>query len=808
MSFYFDSDEDEQKFIAKAMRAHRAVTYARSQRVSLQTFIRMLTRNPKIKLEFTGGQPRTDGNTVWLRVPVEWGDEIEHDRALCSVRDEYMVQQCAACRAHEDVFITTIHECAHIVHGTFESVDNYDRTTLLANAILVECDGNPLSTRAGKIAELVKEHGNTDSYMVLARIVSPWLGLILNAGEDTRVNTLMREARPGTHTMFQAQTSAIFERGILRPDGTIFKWGDAPLNSQAVIAIYCETSGLDYSTWLHPQLVADMADPEVQRLCARMATARNVKGVFRLGFPLLEAMRRLGYFVTSDDAEDDEPPQGDPGQQGQPSDQGEEGESQKGQSDSSDEGESSGSDEDQQESGGGGQDDADESNETESDTGDGGDTDDENADGDDDDADGSGAGDDADDEDDESNGAAADDGDSDDADDAEDGDGQEEPQDGPGADDPQDGPGADAGQDGPQGPNGAPGADDPAPRQNPDGDPDDAERMLAQFARHGDDERHDPNPQNFDNDVDVANEDEDEDDMPSNENIVERMVNQAEHFDKPSVQMEGLKVVTADEPYGSFRYVQEQTDTLKIPRSIIGPALQRMRIVFSDNQKGKHDRNLERGRIDGRVLGRRVPVEDPRLFHKKTQPKKKDYFVTVGLDVSSSTSGQYGPMRGKTPPIQTIKAAAYAKAELLHLLGVRFAVYAHTGSSRHIEMYEVKGPNEPWSDVQRRRLSALQPSGGNYDGHTLEFYRKITERQRATEKVIMYYTDGELNDIGEEFDIFTDNVRICQRQAITVVGVEIGTEAGFTEKVGLDSIRLDGVEDVPRVVDYLRKRLH
>jgi len=124
-----------------------------------------------------------------------------------------------------------------------------------------------------------------------------------------------------------------------------------------------------------------------------------------------------------------------------------------------------------------------------------------------------------------------------------------------------------------------------------------------------------------------------------------------------------------------------------------------------------------------------------------------------------------------------------------------------------LDMYVIKDEHEPWDSKCRARLADLGPSGANLDGHSLEFYRKRCEESSATDKIIMYYTDGEMpaENYAEELDLLQENIAKCKRERITLMGVGIGTDSPANH--GLDTIQVDGPEDLRKVVKHLGKRL-
>lgn len=872
---------DEQ--VERIERARLATKRARKMLPRWRAYGRMMTRNPKLKMELTGTIPRTDGETIWLRVPIELGDDVAHDRKVCGERDpETLEQRCPMCAILEDVNITAYHEVAHIVEDSFQQMTDEEQAEAVTEAIRMEAAGKPEGARIQKIRANVERYKPT-SFPAVCGLTSPWLHRVFNAIEDGRVNRGMMDKRPGTKVMFRAQTYKVFEKGIQKADGTIGRWDEMPPNLQAIIGMYCKVSDLDYRTWLKPEIVDALNDEVLDRLAFKAKTARTAKSIFRLSVPTLERLRELGFCRVPDEPEDDPPPQPEPSdQKDEPQDDPQPGEK-------SDEGESNDDDpstgQDDQESSDQQQDGAN------SDTGEDQDESDDSGEAADEGNDSSQG---SEDEEGDSDGSESDqdegvdpgagsvesvDGDEDDSDDEQDGeDGQHDDdptpadaeQDGPDPEDGDDDTGTGAGaaesadkdpEDGQSG--SAPATDvdsedgtdnedtgsvegsgqdddmedsmesdmdsddgddddfegdDPDdmwdgsnPEYKPSDDEDDAAEESASEPYTDDDLEEDGTPEEVDDGFKQFGRHDDDghvatETTPEDEEEIERALIQAEYFDAPSVNVDGLTLHKwSDDDRGrgwrggDYYRRRSEPEPIEIPERILTPALTKLRIIFADNRRGAHFTNLKKGRVNSRVLGKRVPVEDERLFQKKLKPGKKDYFVLIGLDISGSTS--------RPGLLEMIKAAAYAKAELCSRMGVKFAVYAHTGEHSDVAIYEVKAPHERWDKETRERLAALCSTHANLDGHTLEFYRKVTERQDATDKIILYYTDGAmpLANYEEELEILQHNILICKRQGIAIVGV--GIQNDDPTEHGLDTIRLDVIEDVPKVVQELEKRL-
>lgn len=243
------------------------------------------------------------------------------------------------------------------------------------------------------------------------------------------------------------------------------------------------------------------------------------------------------------------------------------------------------------------------------------------------------------------------------------------------------------------------------------------------------------------------------------------------------------------------------------PESILGEALLRMRVAFSDNKRHKELRHRKSGKVDARVLGKRAHMKDERLFKKRTLPGKRDYFVLISMDLSGSTIGRN---------IALEKRAVMAQATLLDRLGVKFAIYAHSGNYHDptakakkfdLDIYMVKEPNEVWDTKVKDRLRELGPDSANIDGHALEYMRKVLDGRNETDKIILYYSDGKMpaENHDEELQILQREIRICKQREYTLLGVGIRTDSPIRH--GLDTVRVDEDADVVKVVRHLEKRL-
>lgn len=772
----------------------------------LTSFARALTGDKKLNIR--SGQPRTDGKVIYLMPPIILGDSPLHNRDLCDVRGPDGFQSCPACSAHELAMAVLYHECSHIAFDSFTDISEKDKLAALTASI---------EEHGGKRAEMIFKHldgiaertGQRWTYMGLAGAISPWMPLLYNALEDARVNRAMASVRPGIKKMFEALNKSATNGTFT---GNEDDWSERNPDIQIILGMYMEASDYDVSDLLLGSVVEHLHDPILRDLYMKASESATALDTYELAFPVLERLRELGYCVRQDDPDEpdsgDEKEESDSGTENQQDSESGESGSSSGSSNSGEEGKSSPPSE------GGSASSEDDSDSESSDAGSSEHEPDDSEDGvEDKDQSGSDSTDGSDESstdepDDADSGAGADDVESpdDDPDGAADGSGEDDPSDATGEDSR---PVSDEAED-----------SSLESASHEPGDPDEARLVLKIVSGHEVDDPSDENEQTaVDRDAVLEQAPAVEGQVaPSGfqasgeDDAVNKAVAQQE-FDAPSVNIGGVRVfrhkTSGDEAYAwtdrrRRRSGWDYDEVIEPAESILGRALLQMRVTFMDNRRSTKARNLKSGRIDARVLGRRAGLGDERLFNKKSIPGKKDYFVTLGLDVSGSTTGD---------KCQWIKSAAWAQAELLERAGVDFAIYAHSGSYSAVDstvmldIFCVKEAEEPWSTEVKQRLKDLTSGQANLDGHTMEFYRKVLDQSRATDKVMLYYTDGAMpmENYTEEREILERELVLCKRKGYTVLGV--GIQNNDPIKYGMDTVRLDSLEDVGAVVKHLQRYL-
>lgn len=294
---------------------------------------------------------------------------------------------------------------------------------------------------------------------------------------------------------------------------------------------------------------------------------------------------------------------------------------------------------------------------------------------------------------------------------------------------------------------------------------------------------------------------------------VETAIVQAMFFDGPSHQVIGLRYheFGEEEPKdypiasGWLKSVPEY-EKAQVDAGMLGTSVMRAKRVFVENSITKRSKGHTNGKIDGPSLGKRVPFDDARMFGKKTRPKKRSYEVVIMADISGS-NGWSGRM-------SQVKSSIRMLSDLMAKVGVNFSVYGHTchwgdhdRETYGLDIYPVKRVNEMYGPRVIQKINALDSSDGNLDGHAVEFARKQCDRSDATDKIILYITDGQMPAANkdEEREILVKEIKLIRKKGYVLVGVGMGTDS--PSKYGLETVRIDQPADIANVVTLLEKKL-
>lgn len=810
-------------------RAARAVRSFQRMQPILTSFVRGLTG--KLVPVVIDSKTATDGRKIYVRPPIALGDDIPHERRLCDREDEWGAPLCVACKTHNETMGLLYHEIAHVAYGSFDktrqlefviqscAISDYAKKKMLKNLRHAMASGAvfldlPIQNQVSKL--------------------NSFLPGLVNAIEDIRVDTAMQRARPGTARTRHALIKRMISDGLELSDGRRLKWIDQPLNSQAVAVLIAEYLDVSVESCFHEGVILFGRLPSVRQAMLRVLIRESTMSEsVATALEVLVEGQKLGLFINDtgtnyveskeerDDegyepgsGEADKPPENSESSKGDPRSNG--GDSEElGSSDNDDpRAERSGP------AGDAGKSKADssmESNESGNEDGSG-----EDAGANDEPLGGGG-----DNESEVSPGGGID-GVTDKPSKGNRGDGDSPLGEPLNADSEISTPseGAERGSD--ESFSGTRGRDERGAKAN-ESNADDlkskkaSERPESASGRpdedHSDDSQQDESGlegnlerifDRFDEDAfgtsremkddlkGLLGHDSDmtlsEDATPVERKEMDIAIVTAVHFDSRSVALTSVDIQKGPNVRGRTMQLKEQ-----VGESILGPSLLHARRAFADNLRANQQRHRKSGRVDARTLGKRAWNDDERLFKKRTIPGKKDWAVLIGIDISGSTS-----RRGI---LEMTLLSAYAQAELCQRLGLKFAVYAHTGNWTSLIIQSIKDFDEPWTEQKVRDLGHLRSSHANLDGHTLEFYRKRLDGVQATNKVLMYYSDGAMpaENYDEELEILLREIKVCEQRDYILMAVGINSDD--PAQYGMDTVRVDSPSDISKVVQHLGKRI-
>jgi len=817
-------------------------------RAQLEPLVRTVVKDHKIRCEPHPSQSFTNGKSVFIATPWVLGETLEHDKSQCGKRDLANNKQmiCPACRAVDGALADAFHETAHITEESFEVVSGEDILEAVREVFGPVWDTiDPLTK-----ANLEDNVRRCTKVVQACSLIDNWLGLIANVVEDIYVNRRLMHKRPGTAVQLECHARKMITEGM-ETQGNV-RWQDAPKDAQAFLPAYLIGAGLTDLRATLPEVEHLFDDPVITRLMTSIPGDCGTVERLRISMELLNRYRELGYMPRKSDSVMPPTPKPTPPPEEEPEEGGcvdemkrepkeaEANDDSDDKSGSDDKSDDEAGDSDDTEDGDSandeGDDDASEAD-TESTT-EAGDDDDDGAQGDDTDEDGNEGSDDP--------GEAGDSGDDEAGDDGDDAPGGSTDSDDPGdsqeagdddyeagdsdEDDDTDheasGKGGDAGdEDEPQGDDDEDDFDAAEDGASTDGDQEAPASMNDDDAQTGTDD--DDDPQESDDDAEEPMTDEEieaseklaeelikaftghDGEAPQTktdkdrERALERVFDQSS-FDSPSDFCEKFEHVSRQEVIDGWGYTKPKT--LEMPEGLISSKLMRLRVVFSQNRKTGLERSLRSGpRLDTSHL-HRIPNDDLRIFGRKTVPKKRDWFVVLGLDLSGST--------GSNGALHPTKLAGMALGEMLSRLGIAFTLEAHASSSdqnsvrgydlRHIT---IKSPDEPWTPECKQALSGLYAFGCNLDGHSMERYRKIAQARRETDKLIVYFTDGAMPMFNrdEELEILQREIKTCRQLGIALTGV--GYQTDSPAQHGLETIVYESSTDIPSIVAGLERHL-
>ncbi len=751
-----------------------------------EPLLRTVTRNPKLEVVSHAGAPMTSGTKVWLQIPWKLGETQEHNAAECNLYDSRTgLSLCPACYITDEVRTDMWHESAHITEQSFQKMEGWQTWECLMSNF----DSEFQLLEQSKFEEIRRKVTLTRNPLEAIKYVDKWLPTSWNAIEDVYVNRRIYEARPGVELPMTATTKSAFTEAMIDPlTGEAVKRGP---DMDALMVPYLIGHGLgadpECRATFGPDHVKLFDDVVLNEIIDAIPSDCDVTVRIGLAGRLLTRLRELGYLPRPTDSVLPPPPPPPPQEEAeteQSSPSNEESESQDsepGKGASEDESDSE-EDSDESEAGENGEEsDPEESGDTQQDGSDGN-SDDETEDDEGSDA-GGDKGQDSDDETEDDEGSDADD------DEGQDSDDETEDDEGSDADD-------DEGQD----------SDDEADNDEGSDAGCGAYAEESDADESGDDgaEADGPTDQEINDLIEAINEamqaamgHNDDESLSYDQQQAIQTADQQSAFDEKSERLEGLDIIDKDAWVRTQGQIWGGIPNFVPNESIMSGPLSHLRVVFAENKRKGMTRDLRRGqRLDTRHL-HRAGNEDYRIFGRKDQPNKRDWSVVLGVDLTSSnnSNGALGP----------VKEASMTCAELLSRLGIRFQMEAHTGRGSKVIHMPIKRFDEPWNSKSRETINAVTGSGGNYDGHSMERYRKLAQAERATDKLIMYFTDGAMHGSDEEGEVLLRNVELCRQLGIHLLAVAFNNDS--PKDYGFDTVTFSGGQDIASIVAGLDKHL-
>ncbi|MCX7898364.1 MAG: nitric oxide reductase activation protein NorD [Rhodocyclaceae bacterium] len=123
----------------------------------------------------------------------------------------------------------------------------------------------------------------------------------------------------------------------------------------------------------------------------------------------------------------------------------------------------------------------------------------------------------------------------------------------------------------------------------------------------------------------------------------------------------------------------------------------------------------------------------------------RDLAVMVLLDMSESANDK---VRGRDYTVMDLtRAATVLLADALSRIGDPFALHGFCSDSRHdVRYYRFKDFNEPYNDLVKARLAAMQGSYSTRMGAAMRHAASILKQQPKSKKILFVITDGEPAD--------------------------------------------------------------
>ncbi|MBL8618230.1 MAG: hypothetical protein JNM72_21635 [Deltaproteobacteria bacterium] len=157
--------------------------------------------------------------------------------------------------------------------------------------------------------------------------------------------------------------------------------------------------------------------------------------------------------------------------------------------------------------------------------------------------------------------------------------------------------------------------------------------------------------------------------------------------------------------------------------------------------------DLDLDRVVAERLDRRAGQGAEGRVYQRRRPRDREVAVAFLVDLSSSTN-EVVNAAGKRI-IEVEKEALLLTVEAVSAVGDACAVWGFSGYGRdQVAFYEAKAFDEPWDDVQRRRVARLGWKMENRDGAAIRHATARLVRQPARTRLLLLLSDGRPLDCG------------------------------------------------------------
>lgn len=216
---------------------------------------------------------------------------------------------------------------------------------------------------------------------------------------------------------------------------------------------------------------------------------------------------------------------------------------------------------------------------------------------------------------------------------------------------------------------------------------------------------------------------------------------------------------------------------------------QRFNAALIDNRYDRIGGTYRRGRLNPRRIYK-ARMGSTRLFQQKQQVDKKEYQISLLLDISGSMGGNN---------VELCRYTAVLCAEMLQKIGVHHQIIVFDDEADVIKPF----PQVFTNNYRKKLINRIGAFGGTNNSNALN--KAVKDEYKGVKHIIINVTDGEVdNDTNDVVRRFLKEDRI-------IIGVGVGSGMESINKSFPLSVNPADVQDIPRAVadmlgKYLKRR--